>query len=331
MRLQDAIVCGRPLVIKTTDGKLHPLPGAADLAPRVAAAPVRYVLDDASAALVTRTAFAEDTMLDHSLDLLRFPSTAFWIEWDDRGRVAFLQRHGLADRDGATPKGRAGALVCADESGRRGTISAIWENETGEADLSPFTIEFDLDDPAFFSARDGADWFCGVGLAKAAMLNPLYERARFRLAAPWFDYFARYSKGPERFKAAVEANLNSVSADLAFVSAFCLLLSARGALSYRASDLDRLNAARVRKGNTPLLEHVTVSLDLSGDVRQSEGGGVSPRAAPRLHHVCGHLVRRADALHWRRSHLRGNPRAGMIALRTIEVRAGGRLNHSKMQ
>jgi hypothetical protein len=325
VRLQDAIIAARPLVVEGRDGARHSLPGAADVAQRLALAPVRYVLDDASAALVTRTAFAEDTMLEHSLDLLRFPSTAFWIEWDDRGRAAFLKKHGLADPQAGSAKGRAGALVTADASGRRGEISMIWENEAGEADLAPFAIEFDLGDPEFFAARDGKDWLCGVGLRHADMLNPLYQRARFRLAAPWLAYISRYAQTQARFDATIQTHLLCVSGDLAFISAFCLLLSARGALHYRSSDLDRLNAARRRKDHRPLLEHVTVSLDLSSDPQQSEAGGVSPRAAPRLHHVCGHLVRRSDALHWRRSHLRGNPRAGMISARTIEVRAAGRV------
>ncbi len=326
MRLQDAIATARPFVVQGRDGAFHSMPGAADLAQRLALAPVRYVLDDASAALVTRTAFAEDNMIDRSLDLLRFPSTAFWIEWDDRGRAAFLKRHGLADpQGGCGPKGRAGAFVSADASGRRGEISMIWENEDGEADLSPFTIEFDLGDPGFGSTRDGADWRCDVRLRKGEMLNALYERARFRLAAPWYDYLSRYARSPAELDATIRTNLVCISGDFAFVSAFCLLLSARGALRYQSSDLRKLNASRLRKGNHPLLDHVTVSLDLSGDPQQSEAGGARPRAAPRLHHVCGHLVRRSDALHWRRSHLRGSPSAGMISARTIEVRAAGRI------
>jgi hypothetical protein len=264
-------------------------------------------------------------MLEHSLDLLRFPSTAFWIEWDDRRRAAFLKKHGLADPQAGSAKGRAGALVTADASGRRGEISMIWENEAGEADLSPFTIEFDLGDPGFSAGGDGKDQTFSVRLCNAGMLNSLYERARFRLAGPWFGYLSRYAQTPAQFDEHIRTSLSCISGDLAFVSAFCLLLSARGALHYRSSDLDRLNAARRRKDHRPLLEHVTVSLDLSSDPQQSEAGGVSPRAAPRLHHVCGHLVRRGDALHWRRSHLRGNPRAGMISARTIEVRAAGRV------
>lgn len=325
MRLQDAIISEPPLVVQAKDGSLHNLPGAADLAPRIAAAPVRYVLDDASAALVTRTAFAEDNMLEHSLDLLRFPSTAFWIEWNDRGRADFLLKNDLAIPGDASKHGRAGAFVSTDDSGRRGQISILWDNGAGQTDLSPFTIEFDLGNPNFFAARNGKDWICGAILRKAEALNPLYARARFRLAEPWFRYISRFAPAPAQFKSEINVNLTSVSSDLAFISAFCLLLSARGALAYRASDLDRLNAARARKGHHALLEHVTVSLDLSSAHPQSEEGGVCPRAAPRLHHVCGHLVRRGDALHWRRSHLRGNPRAGMIAARTIEVRAGGRL------
>ena len=321
MRLQDAVMTAPPLVIQSKTGKVHHLPGADTLADQLRATPVRYVLDDASAALVTNTAFASNNMLGQSLDLLRFPCSSFWVEWDDRGRAKVLRELGIVDPhfDGSAKHRRAGALVRADDEGRRGEISIFWENEEGGADLSPFTIHFDLGAPGEAGPSSQEQTY-GVNIGSVSELGELYDCATFSIAKPWREYIETYMPTAADAHKAIEQNLASIACDFAYISTFCLLLSVRGALNYQSNDLTRLNAARKRKGAQPLLDYLSVSLDLDG-AAAPEGAGPEggPRSARRLHHVCGHLVRRQSSLFWRRAHMRGDPSAGVIAARSISV------------
>lgn len=321
MRLQDAIHAAEPLIIETVDQQRHNLPGAAELSAEIAAAPVRYVLDDHAAALVAHTAFSDRNTLIDSLDLVRFPFSTFWVEWNEPARLKALRQAGLLIAEpGPTKKGHAGMLVRAEANGRRGEISVLWENHGHGPDCSPLTIEFDLDDPNFGETPVENTLTRSIRLGNSANFDAIFRHARYRLADPWLDYLRRYSNGPGAFEAAVHTNLKSVAGDFVFAAAFCLVLSARNALRYDASQLKRLNAARSKRGVAPLLDHMTVSLDL-GDEQSDTGGfhGQNGRLTSRLHHVCGHMVRRGANLHWRRPHLRGNPQIGMVSSRTIKV------------
>ncbi len=326
MRLQDAVMASKPVKVQSKTGKIHILPGADSLAQRLSDTPVRYVLDDASAALVTNTAFASNNMLAQSLDLLRFPSASFWIEWDDRGRAELLRKLDIVDPhyDGYLKHRRAGALVRADDDGRRGEISILWESEDGMADLSPLTIHFDFGETGPDDAAPETEASYDVNIDSLPALGDLYKCARFRLSEPWRDYFNTYCRTKQEFDEAVSKSVVSIACDFVFITAFCLLLSVRGALDYKPNDLTRLNASRERKGVRPLLDYLTVSLDLDGGAESAHDAGgqeSGPRASRRMHHVCGHLVRRQNSLFWRRAHLRGDPNAGVVSARNIMVTA----------
>lgn len=326
MRLHDAVAGAAPFLIQSMDdNKVHQLPGASEYAQAVSKAPVRYALDDAAAALVAHNAFSSKNMMDASLDLLRFPSTEFWIEWHDGGRAKVIKDLGEADpmQDGAK-QGRAGAFVKAEPCGRKGEIAILWENECDGVDLAPFIIEFDLDAPMLATDRAGEPLTRNVTLENTSILQDLFGCVRFRMSNAWRDYYERYSRNRANFEAIITTALKTVAGDFPFLASFCLMLSARGALSYQQSALDKLNAKRTRLGKPSLLDHVTVSLALD-ERGQGEGAviGAAARRTSRLHHVCGHLVRRGASLHWRRAHLRGDPRLGIIAAKTVEVRSAG--------
>lgn len=323
MRLHDAVAAAAPFFVQTTtDNKIHRLPGAAEYAEAVKTAPVRYSLDDTAAALVAHNAFSDRNMMDTSLDLLRFPSTEFWIEWHDSGRARIINALGPTDPMGQGEKrGRAGAFVRAESCGRKGEIAIMWENESGDADLAPFLIDFDLDEPPSLVWGEGEPFTRKLKLEKTDILQKLFACMRFRMQDDWLTHYGRYSNNRSHFETAVSAGLKTVAGDFPFLASFCLMLSARGALNYQQSALDKLNAKRVRLGKTPLLDHVTVSLELGDKLAMMNGGQAGDRRASRLHHVCGHLVRRGSGLHWRRSHLRGDPRLGVITAKTVEVKS----------
>ena len=116
----------------------------------------------------------------------------------------------------------------------------------------------------------------------------------------------------------VAANLECVAADFPFAMGLLLTLSARNALAFESTSLERLNRARAKTGNAALLEHTIVfaCLERSGGAWTAPGA----RREVRQHFVSGHLVRRADQVFWRRSHLRGNPGRGVVLGRSIHLR-----------
>jgi hypothetical protein len=121
--------------------------------------------------------------------------------------------------------------------------------------------------------------------------------------------------------AVLRHNLATCAFDPPMLFAFLLMLSARGALPRRVVDVDKLNRARSRAGRPPLLEHIEVSAPLysSSPIAWPDSTRVLERRSPRLHHVCGHIVRRGAAVFWRVPHLRGNARLGHIRTRTVEL------------
>ncbi len=321
MRLQDAVMAAEPFRVKTTDSVVHELPGAADLANQIASAPVRYNLANDCAAMVAHAAYSDTNLVDASLDLLRFPSTSFWIEWHEEGRLLEMKSLGLATSDDVQRATRVGAYVNTDELGRRGQITVFWQDEHGEATLCPAFIEFDLDDPDFCMGTSGDKLIRKIELSGTDVLSGLFRRARYTFFDPWRDYYQRYSKNVHDLNNSLRQTVHSVANEFPFIAAFSLLLSAQGALRYESGSVERLNKARLKKGKRALLDYVMVSMDLGAPNAHHSNALDGSRTSPRLHHVCGHIVRRKDRLYWRRAHMRGSPGRGAIAARIVNVKA----------
>lgn len=294
MRLVDR-VAQEPIAPRLRSAAL-PAPRAA-LLDLVADAGLRYILDEAASAACGTLLRAESDLFDLSSPLLRLPAELFWIELfleEDETRAA-----------GAAPA-RLGMLVDAEPDGRRGTIHHVWEDAVTGFQLVPAHIRFDLDAPPrpvpgrSYSLRHAALPHISALLAHAVM--EVHEPAPPQSPLPSREYLAE-----------------SLWFGLPAVLAFAALLNSPEIVETRGSDLSRLNAARLKRGRPPLLDHVEVRLNL-GEAARSDGqiGGV--RSPPRLHFVRGHLVRRKGKTFWRSSHLRGdgpNP----IVQKTISVTA----------
>ena len=319
MHLHDKVMNAAVLRVAGEDGRIWTLPGAADIKAKIKNAPVRYVLDDATSALAAQAGYSDQNRFDAFQDILRFPATRAWVEWSERGRVAELSRLGLADFDESSDRrGRAGALIEADESGRRGAVSVVWENAEGAPDLSPFSIDYDLDDPDF-SQQAAANAY-SVRVSDCESLSRCLTHACFRLRPAWSAYHHRYARTDRALKTVIASELSNIASDMVFVGAFFLILQARGALTLEPSNLARLNAARRAREKPELLDYVQVGLNLAGGADGGRASAGAGRTTPRLHHVCGHLVRRGATVFWRRAHMRGDPHAGAIRSRTIMVK-----------
>ena len=247
-------------------------------------------------------------LLASSADLLRVPAREVWLEW---------WNHKLVDTnpDGSpTAPQRTGLLVHSEEGGRAGTIRSFHENEAGGVDCFPGVMRFDLDAPPASVARPRC----------APVYEPLLAQTWLELDPEWLNCY-RVGAGRDiaSFQAAMSELWTNGFKDALILFSFCLLLSARAGLNFAASNLEKLNRARARRGKAPLLDHVEVSARIFAPTAEERAAMANGRSAARLHHVRGHWVRRDNALFWRRSHLRGSADLGRAPTRTTRLYLGG--------
>jgi hypothetical protein len=322
MRLLDLIAQGRADSIRAPDGRV--LPGAEQFSGAIRTCPVRYVLADDLAQSATRFAYADGDRLVSCLDLIHVPATSLWVEWTEAPRrEEMMGITALALRDGRCAH-RAGALLSTSRDCRSGNIRTFWSTSAELAYVSPVICEFDLDN--IFESDPLADTLAGHGAARVSAppelcLDEFLGHIRFGFDTQWGAYYRDNCRTAEMRDAVLRSNLGTCAFDPPMLFAFFLMLTARDALPRRAVPMDRLNRARRRAGKVPLLDHIEVSAPLCSPSASTEepSASVHERRFPRLHHVCGHIVRRGTRVFWRSPHLRGSARLGQVKTRTVEL------------
>ena len=321
MHLLDLVAQGVSEPVKTPAGCL--LPGAERFQRAVRECPIRYVLADGLARCAMEMAFADGDRLVSCLDLIRVPARSLWIEWADAARqIEGLDIAAEGTHDSASAQ-RAGALISASADGRSGEIRTFWSTPGNLAYCSPVTARFDLDGGR--GHDDGMDPAIGKGWARITApgefgLDEFLGHLSFHFDEEWAAYYRAACTTPAMRREVLQGNLRACAFDAPMLLAFFLMLGARGSLPRQNIPVDRLNRARQRRGKPPLLEHVMVSAPLySCSASGVIGSSAASRRGPRLHHVCGHLVRRGAAVFWRVPHLRGSSRLGQIRTRTVEL------------
>jgi hypothetical protein len=326
MRLLDLVTQDQQVLwAHDANGVAHRLGGTAEHATRLRACPLRYVLSDDLARICAGIGYSDGVRLTECVDLLRAPARRMWVEWRDAVREdEYLRAGGIpAEHDCVPPVARAGVLLEADASGRRGSFHTFWSlgEATPEVQVAALTTHFDFDDPEPVpgSLRDLMAGHA-VALVRDDTLDPVMRCVRYRFSPSWAEYYARAPS--EHLAQIVRGSLASVAHDLPMLLALLLLFATDAGVSHVASDLARLNRKRCALGKPALLEHVTISLPLPDERRPTQTArGESLRRAPRWHHVRGHLVRRGAAIYWRAPHWRGHVRLGMVKTRTVELHA----------
>jgi len=327
MRLLDQITQhATPLIVIGESGSdlTRPLrlPGAADFAAQIRACPLRYVLSDQLAAVCAELALAGGDRLSSCLDLIHLPAETFWIEWSESARArAAAGQHPCS---GAGAPLRVGALVRSSLDGRRGVLRTFWEDEQGVPCLAPLETHLDL--ACRWPPAASLQSLLNGGLARLSAtddpgLEELLECMRFRYDPQWAAYYRDAHLAAEAQVQLLYASLATVARDMPLVLAFALLLGARNALATRRVDREQLNRRRRLRNQRPLLEHLEVSCRL--DVGPCAATGHGPgRRAPRLHYVRGHLLRRANEIYWRKTHMRGRAVLGRVHSRTVRLSFG---------
>jgi len=278
----------------------------------------------------TQLAYADGDRLASCLDLIHVPAQSFWVEWADGPRQDVLRTIELLSDQPEAQAQRAGALFTANSGGRSGEFRTFWSTREQFAYVSPVVIRFDFD--RIPQGGESADDVFGPGGASvtaslALGLSEVLEHVRFRFDAEWSQYYQDRCATAQMRRDVWRANLGACAFDPPMLFAFFLMLCARDALPQRVVPVDRLNRSRRRAGKPSLLEHVEVAAPLFAsrpEQTSAHPAGLNmERRSPRLHHVCGHIVRRGSTVFWRCPHIRGSARLGKIQSRTVRLSYGG--------
>jgi hypothetical protein len=304
------------------------LPGPAQYAKRVAQCPVRLVVADDLTRVSSELAFAGGERLASCLDLVRIPAPLLWVEWNDEMHQQAIHECGsTTQRDPAAAGRRVGVLLEGSACGRTAVARTFWtqgvagQSASADVAMSPVESHIDLRHPHAVLTGEPQllqGGFAGISDSADAGVAALLEHVRFRLDARGAEYYRSVAGSPEIRRQVVEDCLSAVARDVPFLVALFLLLNARDATRSSAISRAGINRKRTRQGRARLLDHLEVraSLDALGSAARAEPGA-SGRRGPRLHHVRGHLVRRANKVFWRTPHLRGRAARGIVRSRTV--------------
>lgn len=309
MRLWEHIAGSQPLWVRQRDGTLWRLPSACDFGSAVGMCSLRYALSNELVRMAAEIAYLKPQVLARHLPQLRFPATRLWIEWDETARCAALSHllpgHSPAQSSHAL---RSGVLIQAQTGLRCGQLRSFWMTRDSPALVSAVETRIDLDRhlataslEAFLQgdtlvARDPAN----------AHVSTLLRHAGFRLDPGWQRYYRSVARDASAGDI-VRGCLAGVASDVPVILALFFLLSGGKDLTVPAT-APAAQRTRARKpvfvGPAPLP---------GGDERR-------PLAQRR---VRGHLVRRGDAVFWRRSHWRSHH--GALYTHTAAPRPPGSL------
>lgn len=324
MRLADRIAqCHKPFIVEDTkNGHVTRLTNAAAFSADVARCATRYILSDELTRLCTALAYSKGASTLACADLLRVPAEAVWVEWTEAPWMNELARYGFRNPVASVHGGRRGVFIQSTPQGRRGVLRTFWTNGDSELDVLSSSMEacFDFDtaegeEPAFSDGRQASSICVSDICADADILRHCF---RFRFERSWGAYYQGARLTASQTTAIAHHALGTIAIDIPVLLAFFLLLVTRPGLPRRPLMLERLNKVRTKAGKAALLEQIEVFSPLLPEYKSGRGGEAeSPRRAPRLHHVRGHLVRRGNKLFWRVPHLRGSARAGLLRTRTV--------------
>jgi hypothetical protein len=324
LRLFDQIAqCRLPfVVVDNLTGQETHLSGALELAPDIVACPMRYVLSDELVGLCVDLAYSTGTRVFDCIDLIRIPAEHLWLEWREEPWQSRLRDHGFSFTDGAVlPGHRRGVYIRANREGLKGSMRAFWSAGADYTEVQAGAMEahFELDADLCGSPSLTAETVRVVD-SNVDTSSVLPRCFQFDFERTWAGYYHAMARSRAQYRELQEISLGPVATTIPLVLAFLLLLLAKNGLPQQFVQRERLNRRRARLGKHVLLDHIEVHSPIRTAPAAAVPASAGPvgRLGPRLHHVRGHLFRRANRLTWRVPHLRGKASRGVLRSRTVE-------------
>lgn len=313
--------------MRQDDGQVLRLAGAGDFSALIQRCPLRFVLADELTRDCTALAYSDGARLADCLDLVHMPAREWWVEWNDAAREQEYRAALCLPSPAASLSAvaRAGAYIRAEAGGRSGVMRTFWScrDQPGDPLLAPLEIHFDLD-AAAESRGSLSELLNGTCASVPVVAEPgvceVLQHVSYCFDPGWLGYYRGNIASASARQQVLSESLGTVVADFPVVVALLLMMTVRGGLPQRRQDLAPLNAKRSRLGKPPLLEHIEMSSPvISPCALAMSAAPYALRRAARLHHVRGHLVRRANLVFWRTPHWRGHLRLGQVRSRTVTL------------
>ena len=277
-----------------------------DLKERMKLTP-RYILDHHVMSRSIELGLGRPSVFREAMRHLHVPFKSAWFEWEETSRDLLRRRltQKLDDPYKPLPV-RLGFLMECEDGGRRGTVTWVWESpdrniQPHVPNVSPYDVAWDLD--AVIPQAD--EYVQGMNIANLVQMwkdNPvqhaallsIWETAEHRPSAWGRTWLNTLSINQRRFL------LADIYGEYMGMWAILLLLTAaKPTVEYAEVSRAKLNKARAKRKQPPLLDYHTVTMHI--DHRAVAGRPRQPlgylRKSPRVHLCSGYLARRGDK-HW---------------------------------
>jgi len=286
-----------------TDPALRIFP---DLKDRMRLAP-RYILDHHVMSRSIELGLGRPSVFREAMRHLHVPFKTAWFEWEETSRDLLRRRLSQRGDDPYKPLPvRLGFLIECEDGGRRGTTTWVWESpdrgvEPHVPNVSPYDVAWDLD----AVIPQASEYVAGMNTANLVEQwkgNPVQHAA---LLSIWETAEHRPSKWGQTWLGTLSINqrrflLADIYGEYMGMWAILLLLTAaKPTVEYAEVSRAKLNKARAKRKQPPLLDYHTVTMHI--DHRAVAGRPRQPlgylRKSPRVHLCSGYLARRGDK-HW---------------------------------
>ena len=273
----------------------------------------KFVLEDNTyEALVQVSEWSVDALFT-SLSLCRLPHALTWIECT-RGPPAFLKE---MEKDGHIVS-KCGVLVQAADAEQKSLIGIMawsYKNKNAIA-LSHIGVQINIEDDFDMKMEEDGSFNVRLNELQKSGLSTWDGRAPNRLGM-------RSAFGVNPYTTCdIKGDLmdDAISSWITrWIIAALALLNSRNLVVKTPADLTRLNHARTKRGELPLLSYSTVRITLNKrDARVAAEHGLSS-AEIRRHAVRGHFKIKKHGIYWWRPFLRGNPMVGEVKHHSYEV------------
>lgn len=307
---------------------------------------VRYVLDDAVLAHSGAAMQSRIDTFESCVKTLRFPHQNMWIEFNDiRRRVIRAEQRLDWDRgSGDRPSydffreapdivSRVGFLISTDEHGRSGNVHYVWQyrGQFGP-EMGSVCHYFDLD-------NDGSSMVGAMGITAVRSHSVMHD-SRIVVDPQELGYLGnicvtRHSHWMEkefgelflfnRKKYLQEFCMmaSNIECEFSEVLSSVIMIVARNGSDKKLVSRAKINRSREKTRKSPLLDHYTVTMRISGlEKKRGVTGSVGYSVPKRAHLVAGHYVVRKvpkETIFYRRGHMRGLSSGLPPAVKTIRV------------
>jgi hypothetical protein len=272
--------------------------------------------------------------------ICRFPFARCWFEWPATFSGRAPRKREL---EAPVPK-RMGALAQCDPSLQRGLITYAWSHPEGDdmgggPNICPLSVTFDwrehpepvrdmANSATWHERATEEDWrhmratYPRIGASTRDDL--IAENQRFGMVfSPMLrEFIGQALMSGDRFRQYLDAAALDVEGEPPLLRAALMLMNSKNLARTEArTPSAKLNAARVKRRQRPLLDHTHVTIQLSKGLAARAGAADDTRQPHRLHLVRGHFKVRASGVWWWSPHPRGRGPGQPIREQTRHVMA----------